>query len=126
MAKALKFSTKLQEIPVEMDDKHYTLRELNGDQRDTFLQDMKSRVVPGSIKDDKAEVKNFNGLQASLLIKTLYDENGKSVPKDVIQSYPATVVQALFEASQELSKLSDGKKEGNKKDSDKDDTAKNE
>lgn len=132
MAKALKFSLKLQELPVEIIDaegvpKTFTLRELTGQQRDTFLQDMKKRVVPGSRKDE-VEVKNFDGLCASLLTKTLLDEEGNFVEKDAIQAYPATVVQSLFEASQELSKLGDGKKKTKKKtdDDDDDDVVKNE
>ena len=101
----LEFTLKLEEIPVILDGKEYTLRELTGQQRDAYMDDMNKRMryVGG-----KAEgFTKFEGLQAGLLAKCLFDSEGKNVSEKTIQMYPSHVVQALFAKAQELSGLNE-------------------
>jgi len=110
----LKFSLKLKEIPVNITDvdgqeKSYTLRELTGAQRDTFLDEMGSRLkyAGGKIQG----LTNYKGLQASLVSLCLHDDKGNSIKKEIIQSYPASVLSDLFDAAQDLSGLVVGEEE---------------
>lgn len=104
----LEFSLKLQEVPVKITEsdgavKDYTLRELDGQERDRFLDDFGNRV-----KYSGTEVQGLNkyeGLQAGLLALCLRDERKELVKVEVIQKYPASVLSALFKAAQTLSKL---------------------
>ena len=102
----LEFSLKLKEQGVKITTpngnvKNYVLKELTGEQRDSFLNMMASRLV---MKDGKVQsLSSFDGLQASLVAECLYDEKGESIDKDIIQKYPAQVLASLFKAAQELS-----------------------
>jgi len=105
----LSFTIKLKEIPIRMtlesgEEVVYKLKELTGQQRDDFLTGMSKRVNINDSSED-IDIKDFNGLQASLVSKSLYDEKNNLVPIDIVQSYPATVVSKLFEESQKLSGL---------------------
>jgi len=106
--KELKFSLKLKEVPVEITDvdgtkKSYKLREVAGDDRCIFLDDMSERMGIG--EDGKPTIKKVRGLQESLLTKSLYDEKDKLVSEDVLKTYPSTVLTELFKTAQTLSGL---------------------
>jgi protocatechuate 3,4-dioxygenase beta subunit len=106
----LDFALELATLPVTVGSGIYTLTELNGKQRDTYLQNLGLRL--GSTKgSDKQTVKNFDGLQASLLTLCLTDTEGKPVTKALVQEWPAKVVSALFDAARELSGLGDDEEE---------------
>ena len=105
----LEFSLKLKEKPVVIIDadgvrKNYTLRELSGRQRGKYFGELGDRMEfdeQGRLK----RVKNYEGLESSLLSRCLYDENNQLVKREVIEDYPASVLAKLFEAAQELSGL---------------------
>lgn len=104
----LKFSLVLKEVEVVLStsegDKKYILRELSGEVRDKYLASMADRMK----YDDKGKpsgVKNFHGLQASLLSLCLINEEGKTVSVMDLQKFPASVQSALFEKANELSAL---------------------
>jgi len=99
----LEFTLKLDQIPIVLDGKKYSLQELTGQQRDAYMDDMNKRM---RYVDGKAEgFTKFEGLQAGLLSKCLVDPEGKNVSESEIQAFPSHVVQALFEKAQELSAL---------------------
>ena len=81
-----------------------TLRELTGTERDKYLSSMSSRMKYDA-KGKPIGIKSFDGLQAALLERTLYDSDDNLVEKAVIQEYPSSTLQALYEASQKLSAL---------------------
>ena len=85
------------------EEKIYSLIEMNGQQRDEYLNCVKDNVSIGT--DGSATIIKFDGLQSSLVSKCLHDENGVIIPSDVIQAYPSSVVDALFEAAQKLNGL---------------------
>ena len=86
------------------EEKKFTLKELNGAERNKYLNKMKHRVKMGA--DGKtATITDFNGFQADLLYVSLFDENNEAVPVAEIENLPSSTQQALFEKSQNLSAL---------------------
>ncbi len=90
--------------------KTYAVREMMGNSRDQWLNGMAKRM-----KLDKngapVGVAEFGGLQASLIARCLYDDQGKLVTEAVIAQWPASAQKALFEVCQDLSGLTDKTKE---------------
>lgn len=106
---AIRVTHKLDEIPVvmEMEDgseRHLVLREMHGTGRDAYLQSMAGRMRTDA-KGNIIGVKNFDGLQASLLSKCLYDEVDELVSVKEIQAFPTKAVITLFKAAQKLNGL---------------------
>ena len=100
-----------QEAPVTLTlvdgiAKDFVLRELTGKGRDEYLNSMAKKMKFGPDGTPKG-IQSFDGLQASLLSKCLYDEENNLVPIADIQAYPATAQAALFRKAQELSALND-------------------
>lgn len=107
----LTFELKLKSIPVELANpvsnvpESYTLSELTGDKRDEYLNDTASRMKFDA--QGKAQgVKDFKGMQAKLVSLCLTKGNGgEKVSIDTINTWPASVVSALFKEAQKLSGL---------------------
>ena len=103
-----KYSLKLKEMPITILDangqqKDYTMHELSGKQRAQYLNEMNKRI---SISPDgKAEVKDFEGIQESLLSRCLKDEAGNFVTVEVLGEYPSSTLSDLFDDAQTLSGL---------------------
>lgn len=113
---ALVFDIDLQEQPVIVKRKdgtvkNYVLRELTGKQKGQYLNGMNTRL---SISEDGkvTGIKNFDGIETSLLCRCLYNEEGKLVSESELQELPARVLKQLFDAAQTLSGLN---KEGTDK-----------
>lgn len=108
-------SIALQRKPVEIVGAKYVLLELDGLERDAYLTLVAKKSTTDS--DGNSSITSFNNLQADLIHRSLFlvDENGeivyeesgdkKRIPIPEIQSWPASMIQTLFEASQALSKL---------------------
>jgi hypothetical protein len=103
------FKTTLKEIPVEIDDKVYILRELDGTQKGKYLNKMGSRIVLNSSGQIQS-FKDYSGLETTLLAVCLYDEDDKLVESSVMQSWPSTVLGGLFDLAQGLSGLDEESK----------------
>jgi len=105
--KVLNFSLTREEMPVRIGDGDYVLQELDGAERDRYLQDVGGRIRIA--KDGNAAgVKNFKGMQAflvSLALKKQVSGDLENVPVDTIQGWPSKVVSGLFDAARELSGL---------------------
>lgn len=106
----IRFDLKLGRQNVELNDpntgqvKLYYLQELDGTERDAYLNTVSSRIVVG--KDGKSTVRNFDKFQTNLIAKSLYSaETETLVPAADIQKFPARVVSALFKLAQDLSGL---------------------
>lgn len=108
----LSFSLKLKEEPVEIDGTQFILRELTGAQRDTYLSLQAGRAERHPETGKIIGVKNFDGINTKLVSMSLRGPDGKSVPEATIKDWPSTVVEALFEAAQELSGLDRPEEEG--------------
>ncbi len=112
MSEALEFDLSLAEKPVSLKQKdgqmkHYTLRELPGDELEAYMEENKDRmdtVVEGG-KLTVRGVRSYKGMFTSLLKRALHDEEGKKVSVDEIKAFPARVQQSLFKEAQKLSAL---------------------
>jgi hypothetical protein len=118
--KVKRFSLKRKEIPIEIEDESgavmtYTLKELNGTNRDLYLTRMSKKMKMNDSKP--AGISDFDGLQASLISLSLFDNQGRSVGVPVIQNFPASVQTELFNLAQELSGLDQKAEEEAKNDS---------
>lgn len=108
MGDILRFKLKRKEVLVVLEtddgDQTYYLRDMTGRDRDTYL-----RSIGGKIKfDEKGKPAGFtslDGLQLALLELTLFDDKNKPVKREVLQDWPAELLEQLFNKSQELSAL---------------------
>ena len=104
----LKFSLKRKELPIVLEDvsgveKRFVLREFSSRDFTTYLSDMGERV---KMHDGKVVgLNSYEGVQTKLISLCLFDEEGKSVKVSVIDEFPASVVNALFNGAQELNGL---------------------
>lgn len=113
--KELKFSLKLKEVSVTIADvdgqeKSYILRELTGEQRDSFLDDVGKRLkysASGKVQG----FSNFKGLQSGLLMLSLYDMEGQSISEKELLLFPSSVISDLYKTAQTLSGLAEEKEE---------------
>jgi len=107
----IRLSLDREEFPVDLGDgKKYVLRELSGTQRDKYLNNLGGRVRTNA--DGKVTgMKNFDGLQANLLIRCLFEvqAEGKEVAlkEAEIQKFPAKVQTALFNKAKTMSGMDD-------------------
>lgn len=109
--KELEFSTKLKEVPVKLDGKSFTLRELGGEERDQYVDLINERLTIS--KDGEVEsISQYAGIRSRLVSDSLFDSDGKNVSIEEVGKYPSSVLQSLFEKAQELSAISE---EGKKK-----------
>ena len=83
--------------------KECVLREMNGRDRDGYLNLLKSRIAIDA--QGRPSIKSFDGHQASLIAKCLFDEAGNPVPMAEINAFPASVQAALFASAQSLNAL---------------------
>ena len=106
---AIRVRVQCEEVPVilEMEDgteRSLMLREMIGKERDKHLQSMASKVRLNA-KGEVVGLKTFDGLQAGLLARCLYDESGELLPIEEIQGFPTTTQVALFNVAQEIKGL---------------------
>jgi len=114
----LSFSLKLEEVEVELIDvdgaKHNcVLRGLDGAGRDSYLNSIGSRMKFNAAGKTEG-LSDYKNLQSGLLTLCLFDETNKNIPLAILQKYPATVLESLFKAAQELSGLDKGVEEKSK------------
>lgn len=118
---ALKFSNARKEVPVEITDptgtdRNWTLREMTGKGRDKYLNEVRKFITMGP-KGADAQVKRFDGYQATLLHFCLFDENDENVSIEEIQELPVNIVSKLFDVAQEMNALNELGQEAAKNDS---------
>lgn len=105
----IQITTKTVPVTLEINGKpeEYELREMDAATRDKYMDALAGRMRLGP--DNKPTgVLRFEGMQADLLAVTLRKKDGQLVRKDVIQSWPASVVDTLFQESQKLNLLNRG------------------
>lgn len=100
---ALKFTLTLKTIPVEIDGRKYTLKELTGKQRDAYLT--KNSAKMKFVKGKPAGLTTFDGVQTDLLTECLFDEKNQLVTAAEMANWPAHVQEQLFTEARKLSNL---------------------
>jgi hypothetical protein len=96
-------TTERQEIPITIDGKKYVLKEFLGKDRDAFLTSLNKRMNYTS--GQFSGVRDYNGLQASLISRCLFDENDALVDTNVIQLWPAKMLSAIYVEAQKINLL---------------------
>lgn len=100
------FSLALKERAFTIDGRTFVLKELDGDGRDCYMNTVQSRMK--NLPNGTQVVKDFKGLQASLLARTLFEilpDGEKLMDSKTIQSFPTSTQKQLFDMSQQLSGL---------------------
>lgn len=115
MQEVLKFNLTREEIPVVLVDKDgverkYVLREMLGRDRDAYLTQM-SKKMKFNDKGKVCGISSFDGLNAQLLSRCLYDENDEAVDIETIQDLPSRVQSDLFKTAQKMNALDEEGKE---------------
>ena len=101
-----KFTRDLKEIPFQVDEDEYVLRELKSKERDAYMNDQNKRIV--SLSNGTNKIKDFAGIQVDLLGKCVYKLGAdKPVLKAELQEWPAGVQQKIFDAAIEMNGLSE-------------------
>lgn len=106
------FETTRREQPVRVDGKDYVIRELDG-QGLTKWRKMDGSTITVQ-EDGTASMTGINikDPEVELLSLCLFDDQGRVVPRTLIQTWPSRALQGLFKIAQDVSGLS---KESRKK-----------
>jgi hypothetical protein len=111
--KTLTLTLKKKSMPVEIDGTAYTLEELSGIERDTYMEDMGARIQLDANGKPMASSK-LAGMQSFLVSMSLRSPDGTRVSQNIVNDWPASTVQALYDAAQDISSLRpQGADEGN-------------
>ena len=103
----LNFTLKREELPVIIDGEDYVLVELDGVERDKYLNDISGRAKFNA-KGKSVGITTFTGLNAGLVatcLKKIVSGERQAVPVSTIQGWPAKVSSGLFDAAKKLSGL---------------------
>ena len=96
--KELSFDLKLRSIPVNITDiegvtKQFTLRELDAEQKDIYMERFKMDI---SFVDGKASIASGSEFKmpkvVDFMTMVLYDDTGKNVTAAALKKYPSTVI----------------------------------
>lgn len=108
------FSLRLEEYHFVLeteagDEVQYKLVELDGTQRDAYLNAMSSKM---EMRNGSMRIKSFDGLQAQLLSRCCYCKNPETgdwekVTVQEIQLWPSRVTKVLEEQAKQMSGLDD-------------------
>ena len=114
----IRLSLVRKEVSLILEDgegeKTWTLRELDGTQRNKYLNKMTSRVKMGA-GGKAVGIKSFDGFQADLLKMCLFDENEEAVSIEDIEALPSSTQQEIFKKAQQLCGLEDDKEKSEEK-----------
>lgn len=115
----IRLSLKRKKVRIILEDdgeeKSWTLRELDGTERNKFLNKMASRVKIGA-GGKAVGIKSFDGFQADLLKMCLFDENGEAINIEDIEALPSSTQQELFKKAQQLCGLDKDEEKDEKND----------
>lgn len=105
---AFRFKLKRKQCPIVIEgedgvERHYVMKELTGSDRDEYTTRIQGKVKYENGKP--AGFKDHKGIQGGLLASCLYNEKGKLVAVEEIDSWPAMVREELFKIAQKLSGL---------------------
>src|SRR5581483_126626 len=106
----MKFTIKTSTVPIELENaetgkvENYTLREMTAAERGRFIDGQRANMITNS--EGKAiGVRKIEAIHADLLCVCLLDADGKKVPKEVIQDWPAGLVDSLYAEAQKINNL---------------------
>lgn len=101
---AFDFDLTVREVPITLDGKSYTLRELDGASHAKFQSLMQAAVIFGP--DGKPiGMTDVGDKGAHLIALCLFDADGVAVPVEVAAALPARVQNPLVKKIREMSEL---------------------
>lgn len=83
----------------------YEIREMSGRVRDEFLNQNEKRIKKNN-QGEAIGLADHIGMFSKLLCRCIYDEAGKLIPEETIQSWPTTTQEVLFEEASKLNNIS--------------------
>lgn len=98
------FTLTLRTRKIKLGGVDHTVQELSGRERDAYLTKGADRFLmdeTGKITG----VKNFDNHQADLIVAALRDAEGKPVALPLVQLWPSSTQEAVYDIACELSKL---------------------
>ena len=115
----LRFKRFLKEEPFELEDNfgevmEYVIREMTSPERDKYLGQHASRYKVNA-EGMVVGVKDFKGIQSSLISKCCFTKGGAKVSQQEIDNWPPTVQSALYKLCQEINCLTEKSEEDEKK-----------
>lgn len=117
-----KFTTTLKKVDIVIDDRMCQIVELSGAARDSYLEDLYSRMSDVTVTENGQtktvrRVTRTAGMLTHLLSLCLKDDKGNAIPSKTIESWPASVVEELYKIADELSGLSEKSAKAKEEDS---------
>lgn len=114
----LKIKTIRKRRQVEIEDENgvvqtMTLVEMTGIEKGKYLNSMGTRTKYDQ-NGKPVGVRDFTGLEASLISKCLYSEDGKSVPEEKINRWPVSAQDALMKACLKMNAMDEASREKEK------------
>jgi hypothetical protein len=115
----LTFNLKKSNIPVTLQgdagDINLMLVEMDAAARDRHMDTLTARMGKDATGAPTGGLKRFNEMQADLLVCCLRKEDGSAVALKEIQTWPASVVNQLFDEAQKQNHLIKDEKPPEKK-----------
>jgi hypothetical protein len=100
----------LQEVPVQIAGKHYTLREASGEAARRY----RNALLRAAKLGPDGKPKSIDGMADAEMIlvnECLVDKSGRKTPIQVLGSWPAGVIKRLFNKAYEISDLREGEED---------------
>lgn len=106
-------STARRHESVVIDGKTYRIQEFSGAELSEYMADM-ARRTKMDVQGKAVGLTDYKDVQSGFVARCLYEQDGKGnwtrVPLDVINTWSATAVKALFDACQLVNGMGDEKK----------------
>lgn len=91
----------------------FKIREMSGALRDKWMNTMGSRLK-SDVNGKPVGMRDFTGIQSSLIALCLFDSAGNSVPETTIAAWPASAQKMLFEICQKINGMDEASAEAEK------------
>lgn len=101
------FELERKKVHFEAGGTKYHIREMDGNERDRYMNRVTRRSKKARANRGR-DAFDFEGVQAELLSICLFEDGSdKPVNADMLQKWPASLLQALFDKAQELNGLTE-------------------
>lgn len=118
LATTITIELEFKEEAVTIKDKsgnttEFKIREMSGALRDKWMNTMGSRLKSDA-NGKPIGMRDFTGIQSSLIALCLFDSAGNSIPENTIAAWPASAQKALFEICQKINGMDEASAEAEK------------
>jgi len=106
---ALKGYRKRKKVPIELEEgvvREFLVQEMLGGERQQWQKRQRARYGV-DYQGQPAGIADFEGMEADLISCCLLDENGKAVPKGIVQGWPSSLQSALYQICLSINSVSE-------------------